>query len=191
LHRLVEGEALALVLLDVGLPGEDGFTLARRLREKSSRIGIIMVTSAAETVDRVVGLETGADDYITKPFEPRELLARVRSVLCRGSPEGEALPAREIAAAGSRPSGLAGGASAAGCSATSLAITSTEHAALADRLTHRNLERMRHLVGAGNQLAILAALLEQRLRVRFLKYPAPISVEGICAAIARTGTRDR
>ena len=75
LHRLVEGDAPALVLLDVHLPGEDGFALVRRLREKSSRIGIIMVTSAGDTVDRVVGLETGADDYITKPFEPRELLA--------------------------------------------------------------------------------------------------------------------
>lgn len=98
LHRVVEREAPALILLDVGLPGEDGFALVRRLREKSSRIGIIMVTSAADTVDRVVGLETGADDYITKPFEPRELLARVRSVLRRGSPEREAAPARRIAA---------------------------------------------------------------------------------------------
>jgi class 3 adenylate cyclase len=98
LHRLVEREAPALVLLDVGLPGEDGFALVRRLRERSSRIGIIMVTSAADTVDRVVGLETGADDYITKPFEPRELLARVRSVLRRGAPERESAPPRRIAA---------------------------------------------------------------------------------------------
>jgi two-component system phosphate regulon response regulator OmpR len=83
LRRMVERELPALVLLDVGLPGEDGFALARWLREKSSRIGIIMVTIAADTVDRVVGLETGADDYIAKPFEPRELLARVKSVLRR------------------------------------------------------------------------------------------------------------
>jgi DNA-binding response OmpR family regulator len=85
LRRLVEREWPALVMLDVGLPGEDGFALARWLREKSGRIGIIMVTSAADTVDRVVGLETGADDYITKPFEPRELLARVKSVLRRAA----------------------------------------------------------------------------------------------------------
>jgi class 3 adenylate cyclase len=98
LHRLVERDAPALVLLDVHLPGEDGFALVRRLREKSSRIGIIMVTSAADTVDRVVGLETGADDYVTKPFEPRELLARVKSVLRRGGPEPEAGLARRIAA---------------------------------------------------------------------------------------------
>jgi two-component system phosphate regulon response regulator OmpR len=83
LRRLVEHELPALVMLDVGLPGEDGFALARWLREKSSRVGIIMVTAATDTVDRVVGLETGADDYIAKPFEPRELLARVKSVLRR------------------------------------------------------------------------------------------------------------
>ncbi len=81
--RLCERELPALVLLDVGLPGEDGFALARWLRERSGRIGIIMVTAASDTVDRVVGLETGADDYIAKPFEPRELLARVKSVLRR------------------------------------------------------------------------------------------------------------
>ena len=83
LRRLLERELPALVLLDIGLPGEDGFALARWLREKSGRIGIIMVTAASDTVDRVVGLETGADDYIAKPFEPRELLARVKSVLRR------------------------------------------------------------------------------------------------------------
>jgi two-component system phosphate regulon response regulator OmpR len=98
LHRVVERDAPALVLLDVHLPGEDGFALVRWLREKSGRTGIIMVTSAGDTVDRVVGLETGADDYVTKPFEPRELLARVKSVLRRGAPDREATPARRIAA---------------------------------------------------------------------------------------------
>jgi len=85
LRKLVEREMPALVLLDVGLPGEDGFALARWLREKSARIGIVMVTVASDTADRVVGLETGADDYIAKPFEPRELLARVKSVLRRAT----------------------------------------------------------------------------------------------------------
>src|SRR6188472_2757189 len=85
LRRLVERELPALVLLDVGLAGEDGFALARWLREKSGRIGIIMVTAASDTVDRVVGLETGADDYIGKPYEPRELLARIKSVLRRST----------------------------------------------------------------------------------------------------------
>src|SRR5215470_9792013 len=83
LRKLFERELPALVLLDVHLPGEDGFALARWLREKSRRVGIIMVTAAADTVDRVVGLESGADGYIAKPFEPRELLARVKSVLRR------------------------------------------------------------------------------------------------------------
>src|SRR4029078_12961767 len=81
LRRLLERELPALVLLDIGLPGEDGFALARWLREKSGGIGIIMVTAASDIVDRVAGLETGADDYIGKPYEPRELLARIKSVL--------------------------------------------------------------------------------------------------------------
>ena len=85
LRRLVEHESPELVMLDIGLPGEDGFALARWLRERSARVGIIMVTAASDTVDRVVGLETGADDYIAKPFEPRELLARVKSVLRRAA----------------------------------------------------------------------------------------------------------
>lgn len=71
-----------VVLLDVRLPGEDGFSLLRYLREHHS-MGVLMVTGAGEVVDRIVGLELGADDYVSKPFEPRELLARVKSVLRR------------------------------------------------------------------------------------------------------------
>ena len=71
-----------VVLLDVNLPGEDGFTLARFLRERYD-VGIIMVTGAGGVVDRFVGLEVGADDYVAKPFDPRELLARIKSVLRR------------------------------------------------------------------------------------------------------------
>lgn len=71
-----------LVVLDLNLPGEHGLTIARWLRE-SSACSIIMLTAAGELVDRVVGLEMGADDYLPKPFDPRELLARVRSVLRR------------------------------------------------------------------------------------------------------------
>lgn len=85
LRRLIDRELPALVLLDVGLPGEDGFALARWLREKSNRLCIIMVTAASDTVDKVVGLETGADDYLPKPFDPRELLARIKSVLRRSA----------------------------------------------------------------------------------------------------------
>jgi two-component system phosphate regulon response regulator OmpR len=71
-----------VVLLDVGLPGEDGLSLARYLREHHN-IGIIMVSGAGETIDRIVGLEVGADDYLAKPFDPRELRARLKSVLRR------------------------------------------------------------------------------------------------------------
>jgi len=71
-----------VVLLDIGLPGEDGLSLARYLREHHD-IGIIMVSGAGQTVDRIVGLEVGADDYVSKPFDPRELHARIKSVLRR------------------------------------------------------------------------------------------------------------
>ena len=73
-----------LVILDLMLPGEDGLTLARSLREESS-VGIIILTGRGETVDRIIGLEMGADDYLPKPFHLRELLARVKSVLRRAS----------------------------------------------------------------------------------------------------------
>jgi len=78
----LERAAPAVVLLDIGLPGEDGLTLARYLRERHE-LGIIMVTGAGDVVDRVAGLEVGADDYIAKPFDPRELRARLKSVLRR------------------------------------------------------------------------------------------------------------
>ena len=73
-----------LVLLDVQLPGhEDGFALARWLRESNTRVGIIMLTAAGDAGDKVLGLESGADDYVAKPYEPRELLARIRIALRR------------------------------------------------------------------------------------------------------------
>jgi two-component system phosphate regulon response regulator OmpR len=80
--RAFEAEAPDLVILDINMPGEDGLTLARYLRERG-RVGIVMLTANGETVDRVVGLEIGADDYLAKPCDLRELLARVRSVLRR------------------------------------------------------------------------------------------------------------
>lgn len=90
-------------LLDVGLPGgEDGFALARWLRGRSPLLGIIMLTAAGDLVDRVVGLESGADDYIIKPFEPRELLARIRALMRRAGAE-------EAAHASSKPEVLGPG----------------------------------------------------------------------------------
>ena len=82
MRETIERHLPDVVLLDVRLPGEDGLTLARYLRERYD-VGIIMVTGANNVVDRVVGLEVGADDYVTKPFDPRELLARVKSVMRR------------------------------------------------------------------------------------------------------------
>jgi two-component system, OmpR family, response regulator len=75
-------DAPDLVLLDLGLPGEDGFAIARRLREHW-RCGLVIVSGRGDAVDKVVGLEVGADDYVTKPFDLRELLARVKAVLRR------------------------------------------------------------------------------------------------------------
>ena len=74
-----------VILLDVVMPGEDGLTLAREIRAKSD-VGIIMLTGRDEVLDRVVGLEVGADDYVAKPFHLREVLARVKSLLRRRRP---------------------------------------------------------------------------------------------------------
>ncbi|HEY2187092.1 MAG TPA: response regulator, partial [Caldimonas sp.] len=82
LRAEIERDLPDLILLDIRMPGEDGLTLARFLRERYD-VGIIMVTASGDVVDRVVGLEIGADDYVAKPFDPRELLARVKSVLRR------------------------------------------------------------------------------------------------------------
>jgi len=82
MHRCIKRDMPDLVILDLMLPGEDGLDLARELRSEPN-LGIIMLTGKGETVDRVVGLETGADDYLAKPFDKRELLARIRSVLRR------------------------------------------------------------------------------------------------------------
>jgi DNA-binding response OmpR family regulator len=79
-----------IALIDINMPGEDGLSLARHFRERYARLAIIMLTSAATVVDRVVGLEMGADDYVPKPFDPRELMARVKSVLRRTSAAGRA-----------------------------------------------------------------------------------------------------
>lgn len=89
MRKLLERAVPDAVLLDVGLPDEDGLSLARFLRAHYS-VGIIMVTGADGVVDRVVGLEMGADDYIAKPFDPRELRARLKSVLRRLRVDGVA-----------------------------------------------------------------------------------------------------
>jgi DNA-binding response OmpR family regulator len=81
--ELLARETVDLVVLDVRLPGEDGMEVARRLREEFAALPIIMLTGRKDEADRVMGLELGADDYLTKPFSPRELLARIRALLRR------------------------------------------------------------------------------------------------------------
>lgn len=96
--QIIESEQIDVILLDINLPGKDGLTLTRELRAISD-IGIILVTSKGDEIDRIVGLELGADDYVTKPFNPRELLVRVKNLLWR------------VLQAGKKPSSNAGEAS--------------------------------------------------------------------------------
>jgi two-component system catabolic regulation response regulator CreB len=94
LAQALSNESAALVILDVGLPDLSGFEVFKRLRAREPTLPILFLTARADEIDRVVGLELGADDYVTKPFSPRELVARVRTVLRRS-----ALPAAASAAA--------------------------------------------------------------------------------------------
>ncbi len=86
-------EGIDLVVLDVMLPGIDGFEILRRLRQRS-KVPVIMLTARGEDVDRIIGLELGADDYLPKPFNPRELAARIRAILRRYEPRPAAPPTR-------------------------------------------------------------------------------------------------
>src|SRR5438477_9635418 len=100
MRRVLSQAQVDLVILDLMLPGEDGLTLARALRNEQPGIGIIILTGRGEIVDRIIGLEMGADDYLPKPFHLRELLARVKSVLRRASSRSadrQSAPARSKA----------------------------------------------------------------------------------------------
>jgi DNA-binding response OmpR family regulator len=101
LAEVLARETIDLVVLDLRLPGEDGLAIARRLREQSA-IPILMLTGRVEEADRVMGLELGADDYLTKPFSPRELLARIRALLRRSQATAAAL-ASLVAASNNAP----------------------------------------------------------------------------------------
>ncbi|MBM3386994.1 MAG: two-component system response regulator OmpR [Betaproteobacteria bacterium] len=83
LARIMQRERIDLLVLDLMLPGEDGLAICRRLRAEGQKVPIIMLTAKGEDVDRITGLELGADDYLGKPFNPRELLARIHAVLRR------------------------------------------------------------------------------------------------------------
>ena len=137
----------ALAILDINMPGENGLSLARWMRETHPRIGLVMLTTAGEAIDRIVGLELGADDYVPKPFELRELLARVRAVLRR---------AEVTAAAAAAPA------------------TSPAHAAAASRRVafgaHRlDLDERRLLDADGGDIEISAA--EFDLLALFARHP--------------------
>ncbi|HEY2008323.1 MAG TPA: response regulator transcription factor [Rhizomicrobium sp.] len=91
IESVISSDQVDLVILDIGLPGIDGLTITQQIRRHSD-VAIIIVSGRGDLADRVVGLEIGADDYVTKPFEPREIQARVRSVLRRGRSQGDAPP---------------------------------------------------------------------------------------------------
>jgi two-component system OmpR family response regulator len=95
MRRVMKSSAIDLVVLDIMMPGEDGLVLCRTLRETTD-IPVILLTAMVEETDRVVGLEIGADDYVTKPFSPRELLARIKAVLrrSRGLPRPATVPGK-------------------------------------------------------------------------------------------------
>ena len=96
LNRMLTRENIDLIVLDLMLPGEDGLSICRRLRAANDATPIIMLTAKVEDVDRIVGLEVGADDYLPKPFNPRELLARIHAVLRRRpAPEAPGAPSKE------------------------------------------------------------------------------------------------
>jgi two-component system OmpR family response regulator len=101
MRRALKTSAIDLVVLDIMMPGEDGLSLCRMLRETTD-IPVILLTALSEDTDRVVGLEIGADDYVTKPFNPRELLARIRAVLRRAQsmPKPAGPEAKRLAFAG-------------------------------------------------------------------------------------------
>jgi two-component system phosphate regulon response regulator OmpR len=93
--RLMERENFHLLVLDLMLPGEDGLSICRKLRQQENEIPIIMLTAKGDEVDRIIGLEMGADDYLPKPFNPRELLARIRAVLRRKAKDVPGAPTQE------------------------------------------------------------------------------------------------
>lgn len=155
LHRALTGE-FSIVLLDVMLPGLDGFEVLRRLRT-SSQVSVLLLTARGDDVDRIVGLEIGADDYLPKPFNPRELLARIRAILRRSSANR---PALAEAKTGIRHLSVGGieldtGSRAASCLGVELELTNVE------------FELLGALMGAPGQILTREHLTELVLDRRF------------------------
>ncbi len=95
MDRLLERENFHLLVLDLMLPGEDGLSICRRIRQAGNPLPIVMLTAKGDEVDRIIGLELGADDYLPKPFNPRELLARIKAVMRRQVQEAPGAPAQQ------------------------------------------------------------------------------------------------
>jgi two-component system phosphate regulon response regulator OmpR len=136
MDRQLERENFHLIVLDLMLPGEDGLSICRRLRQANNKIPIIMLTAKGDEVDRIIGLEMGADDYLPKPFNPRELLARAKAVLRRQTTEAPGAPsqAEQIVEFGSYKLNLATREMSA--NGTPLTLTSGEFAVLKSLVTH-------------------------------------------------------
>lgn len=149
-----------LAILDVNMPGEDGLSLARWMRAQHARTGIIMLTTAAETIDRVVGLEIGTDDYVPKPFDLRELLARVRAVWRRLSMVAQA-SLDAVAGPEGVAGAMAGASSGASCAATAAASVATSASAEGRRVRfgrcHLDLDERRLIGEQGEDIPVTAA----------------------------------
>lgn len=149
----VRAEKFALVVLDVGLPDANGFDVCRELRRTDAALPVIFLTARNAEIDRIVGLELGADDYVVKPFSPRELTARVRAVL-RRTQNGNG-------GAGASATGNASGAAAAASSPVGAAASGWTHDAARCRIAYRG----RALELTRNEYRLLAALVAAPGRV--------------------------
>lgn len=136
MNRLLERENFHLMVLDLMLPGEDGLSICRRIRQSENDMPIIMLTAKGDEVDRIIGLEMGADDYLPKPFNPRELLARAKAVLRRKTSEAPGAPSRDeqIVEFGEYKLNLATREMSA--NGTPMPLTSGEFAVLKSLVTH-------------------------------------------------------
>ncbi len=157
-RELVQQQRPELAVLDINMPGETGLSLARWLREAHPGVAIVMLTTVGEAIDRIVGLEMGADDYIGKPFELRELLARVRAVLRRSVPAAAAATAAATAA---------GAASASAAMPTSPNAAATRQVRFGDR--QLDLDQRKLLAADGSDIEITAA--EFDLLALFARHP--------------------